>query len=195
MSSSYLTRRNVISIEITSLTCKFLIPSVIIRVRIYIIQMPVIQYDMIQIVTCSAGNANCNSLSLQVEILWSQVNMLQWTLFITTFFIMSVEAAKICKITLNLHSLKQQFSFNVTLLGDKRRRCKEGWLYLGWILYDNPVKGEGSQTTLIGLVYQEKKSKSMNKRVIALFCVPNTSFFRIDTYFPLLTFFSWVRKC
>ena len=31
-----------------------------------------------------------------------------------------------------------------------------------------------------------KKSESMNKSVLALFCVPNISIFRIDTYFSCL---------
>ena len=40
-----------------------------------------------------------------------------------------------------------------------------------------------------------KKSKSMNKSVLALFCVPNISIFRINTYFPVLTLFSCVIGC
>ena len=43
------------------------------------------------------------------------------------------------------------------------------------------VKGEGSRTTRIGLVNRGKKSKSMNKIVIGLFCVLNISIFRIST--------------
>ena len=35
-----------------------------------------------------------------------------------------------------------------------------------------------------------KKSKPVNKGVLALLCVPNISIFRIDTYFPVLTLFS-----
>ena len=40
-----------------------------------------------------------------------------------------------------------------------------------------------------------KKSKSMNKSVVALFCVPNISIFRINTYSPVLTLFSCVIGC
>ena len=40
-----------------------------------------------------------------------------------------------------------------------------------------------------------EKSKSMNKSVIVLFCVPNISIFGIDTYSPVLTFFSCVIGC
>ena len=37
-----------------------------------------------------------------------------------------------------------------------------------------------------------KKSKSVNKSVLAIFCVPNISIYWIDTYFPVLTLFACV---
>ena len=40
-----------------------------------------------------------------------------------------------------------------------------------------------------------EKSKSMNKSVIALFCVLNISIFRIGTYSAVLTLFSCVIRC
>ena len=53
------------------------------------------------------------------------------------------------------------------------------------------IKGVGSQTCRISLVYRQK-NQLLNKSGIALFCVPNISTFMNSTYSPVLILFTWV---